>query len=103
MALFALAAADDLADSRRQHVHRGDGLAVVVAAHVERLDLLRIIRDDHRLPEELLGEVALVLALQIDAPVGGELEVLARFLQQLDRFGVRDPLEAAHAAGLPES
>jgi hypothetical protein len=29
-ALLALAAADDLADAGRQHVHRGDGLAVVV-------------------------------------------------------------------------
>src|SRR6478672_2085498 len=32
-ALFALAAADDLADAGRQHVHRGDGAAVVVEAH----------------------------------------------------------------------
>jgi hypothetical protein len=40
-ALLALAAADDLADAGRQHVHRRDGLAVVVQAHVEGLDLLR--------------------------------------------------------------
>src|SRR5687767_3303254 len=39
-ALLALAAADDLADAGREDVHRGDGLAVVVDAHVERLDLL---------------------------------------------------------------
>src|SRR5690606_37844320 len=39
-ALLALAAADDLADARSQHVHGGDGLAVVVQAHVEGLDLL---------------------------------------------------------------
>jgi hypothetical protein len=30
-ALLALAAADDLADAGREHVHRGDRLAVVVA------------------------------------------------------------------------
>src|SRR5688572_18636121 len=35
--LLALAAADDLADARRQHVHRGDGAPVVVRAHVEGL------------------------------------------------------------------
>src|SRR5690348_4167474 len=39
--LLALRTADDLADARRQHVHRGDGPAVVVQAHVERLDVLR--------------------------------------------------------------
>ena len=80
--LLALAAADDLADARRQDVHRGDGLPVVVAAHVEGFDLVRIVGDDHRLLEKLFGEVALVLALQVDAPVGRELEVLAGFLQQ---------------------
>src|SRR5258706_2726438 len=37
---LALAAADDLADSGREHIHRGHGLPVVVHAHVERLDLL---------------------------------------------------------------
>jgi hypothetical protein len=35
--LLALAAADDLADPRRQHVHRHDRPAVVVEAHVLRL------------------------------------------------------------------
>src|SRR5688500_7533059 len=44
-ALFALAAADDLADAGREHVHRGDGAPVLVQAHVERLDVLRIVHD----------------------------------------------------------
>src|SRR6185437_5037016 len=39
--LLALAAADDLADAWREHVHRRDGFAIVVDAHVERLDRLR--------------------------------------------------------------
>jgi hypothetical protein len=38
-------AADDLADARRQHVHRRHGLLVVVEPHVERLDLLGIVHD----------------------------------------------------------
>ena len=61
-AVLALAAADDLADARQQHVHRGHRLAVVVQAHVERLDLLRVVHQDHRLARVLLREVALVLA-----------------------------------------
>src|SRR5262245_51739741 len=52
--LLALAAADDLADARREHVHRGDGPAVVVHAHVERLDALRIVHHDDRLLRVLL-------------------------------------------------
>src|SRR4051794_38901164 len=43
--LLTLAAADDLADRGHQHVHGGHGLAVVVHAHVERLDVLRIVHD----------------------------------------------------------
>src|SRR3984893_1881120 len=39
--LLALAAADDLADPRRQYVHCRDRAAVVVEAHVEGLDSLR--------------------------------------------------------------
>jgi hypothetical protein len=42
-AFLALAAADDLADPRRQHVHRRDRPAVVVDAHVESLDVLGVV------------------------------------------------------------
>src|SRR5689334_18392440 len=59
-ALLALRAADDLADAGREHVHRGDGAAIVVEAHVERLDLLRVVLHDHRAADVLLGEEALV-------------------------------------------
>src|SRR5687768_9952205 len=48
-ALLPLAAADDLADAGGEHVHRRDGLSVVVLAHVESLDRLRIVHDDDRL------------------------------------------------------
>jgi ABC transporter substrate binding protein len=40
--LLALAAADDLADPGGEDVHRRDGFAVVVHAHVERLDVFRV-------------------------------------------------------------
>ena len=86
--LLALAAADDLADARRQHVHRRDRLAVVVHAHVERLDVLRVVHDDHRLLRVLLGEIALVLGLQVDAPLHRELELLLRALEDRDRLAV---------------
>ena len=102
--LLALAAADDLADAGREHVHRGDGAAVVVDAHVERLDVLGVVHHDHRLLDVLLGQIALVLRLQIDAPVHRKLELLLRLLEQRDRlaivhaheFGCDNPFELRH-------
>jgi len=41
--LLALAAADDLADPRRQYVHRRHRPAVVVQAHVKGLDGLWVV------------------------------------------------------------
>ncbi len=92
-ALLALAAADDLADPRRQHVHRRDGPAVVVDAHVERLDLLRVVHQHHRAGGVLLADVALVLRLQVDPPLDRKLELLLRALQHADRLGVVHPHE----------
>src|SRR5438552_7494236 len=46
VALLPLAAADDLADPRRQHVHGANRLSIVVRAHIERFDLLWIVRHD---------------------------------------------------------
>ena len=54
-----------------QHIHGGDRLAVVVEAHIEGLDLTGIVGDEYRLVEDLLGEVALMLGLQVDAPGNG--------------------------------
>ncbi len=64
-------------DLQSEHVHCGDGLSVVVLAHVERLDVLRIV--DHREGtfDDDVGQVLLVLALEIDAPLDRELELLA--------------------------
>src|SRR5699024_3818857 len=91
--LLALAAADDLADAGHQTVRRGDGLAVVVKAHVESLDILGVIGDEHGLFEDLLGEIALVLRLQVAAPGHGELEVLSALAQEFHGLSVADAAE----------
>jgi hypothetical protein len=86
--LLALAAADDLADRRCQRVPtppspargrglgRGDGAAVVVHPHVEGFDVLRVVHNDDRLLGVFLGQIALMLRLQVDSPVDREREVL---------------------------
>ncbi len=72
-------------------------IAGAVGAHVEGLDLAGVARNDHRLLEVLLHQVALVLALQVDAPFHGELELLLLVglaaQQDLDRVGVGDAFE----------
>ncbi|MNF78279.1 hypothetical protein D3C84_604550 [compost metagenome] len=88
--LLTLGATDDLADPRGQHVHGGDGLAVVVEAHVEGLDVFRVVLHHHRRLEVLLGQVALVLGGEIDAPGDRELEGLAAVFQHFDGIGVVD-------------
>mgnify|MGYP001646557849 CR=1 FL=1 len=93
--LLALAAADDLADAGHKAVRRGDGFAVVVQAHIERLDLLGIIGDEHGALEDLLGEETLVLGLEISAPVDLVVELVVVLLEQLHRVGVGDAAEVA--------
>ena len=85
--VLTLAAADDLADAGHQAVHSRDGLAVGVELHVERLDLLRIIGDEDRALEDLLGEIALMLGLQVAAPEDLVVELVVVLLEELDGLG----------------
>ena len=87
-ALLSLASADDLANAGNQHIHSGNRLAVVVESHIEGLDLLGIINNEYGTAVHLLGQVSLVLGLQIAAPGYGILEVCARLGQQLNSLGV---------------
>ena len=89
--LLALGPADDLPDAGHQAVGGGHGLPVVVQAHIEGLNLLGIIGDEDRLAEDLLGEEALVLGLEVAAPVHGVLEFVAGVFQKLHRLGVAHP------------
>ena len=87
-ALFALAAADDLAYAGNEAVGSGNGLAVIVEAHIEGLDLLGIIGDENGALENLFGEIALMLGLKVDAPLNGEVELMTAIFQHLNGFGV---------------
>ena len=91
--VLTLAAADDLADAGHQAVHSRDGLAVGVELHVERLDLLRIVRDEDRALEDLLGEIALMLGLQVAAPEDLVVELVVVLLEELDGLGIGDVAE----------
>src|SRR5205807_5772330 len=86
--LLALAATDDLADPGRENVHRRHGLTVVVHAHVEGFDRLRIVHHDDRLLHVLFRQITLVLGLEIDAPCYRKLEFLLRALENRDRLAV---------------
>jgi hypothetical protein len=91
--LLALGSTDDLADAGSEYVHGRDGFLVVVEAHIERLDVFRVVHYDYG-PANVVGQEALVLGLQIQPPFHGELEALAGLLEDLDGIGVRDAVEA---------
>ena len=87
--VLTLAAADDLADAGNEAVHRRDGLAVGVQLHIEGLDLLRVVGDEHRALEDLLGKIPLVLGLQIAAPIDLVVKAVVVLFEKLDGFGIR--------------
>ena len=90
--LLALAATDNLPDAGHEQIHRGHGLAVgratVGLAHVEGFDRPRIVIDGDGTLEVFLGEIALVLGLEIRAPGNRVLPRLAALREDLDRIGV---------------
>ena len=73
-ALLTLRTADNLANAGNQAIRSGDGLAVVVEAHVEGLDVTRVVGHERGALEVLLGEEALVLGLKVNAPGDRVLE-----------------------------
>ncbi|MPM27916.1 hypothetical protein SDC9_74432 [bioreactor metagenome] len=89
--LFALAAADNLADPGNQAVRCGDGLSVVVHAHIERLDLLGIVRDKNGLLEHLLRQESLVFRLKVSPPLHLIVKPVVVLLQDLHGLGVAHP------------
>ena len=76
-----------------KHVHRPHGFVVVVDAHIESFDVLRVVCNDHRFLEKLLREKSLVLGLQINAPFHGKLPGFSRLLELLNRIGVGNVAE----------
>lgn len=67
--------------------------------HVERLDLLWVVEDDHGPPlVHDIREIPLVLGREVDAPLHGQLEFRVSggdlLFQNLDGLGVRDAGEA---------
>src|SRR5699024_2904386 len=91
--VLPLAAADDLSDAGHQAVHGSDGLPVIVLLHVEGLDLLGVVGDEHRALEDLLREVALVLRLEIAAPKYLVVKLVVVLLQNLHGLRVGDMAE----------
>lgn len=86
--------ADEFPDSGNKEVKACDGRCrcrrgrgVVVQAHVEWLQRLRIVCHEYRRAEFLAGEVLLVLGLQAGAPLGRVFEWFDGMLFSKDRYG----------------
>ena len=91
--ILTLASADDLSNSRYQAVHSCNRLSILVELHVECLDLLRIIGNKYRTLEDLLGQITLMLSLQIAAPGYLIVKLVIVLLQQLNCLGIGNASE----------
>ena len=86
--VLSLASADDLTDTRYQTVNRCHGLAVIVQFHIERFDILRIVRNKYRTFVHLLSQITLMLGLQIASPGHFVFEFVVVLRQNIDGFCV---------------
>ena len=95
LAFLSLAAADEFAYAGNEKVRRRDGFPVVVKAHIESLDFLRIIGEENGFFINLLGKISLVFALKVATPENGIFEFVFNRLEDLYRFGIRQSHKVA--------
>ena len=87
-ALFTLTTAYNFADAHNKKVSRGNRFAVIVKAHIESLNLLRIIGNKNRFFEHFFGEVSFVLSLKVNAPFNRVLKFLSAFFKDFNCLGI---------------
>mmetsp|Transcript_62946 Transcript_62946/g.149118 ORF Transcript_62946/g.149118 Transcript_62946/m.149118 type:complete len:241 (+) Transcript_62946:269-991(+) len=94
--LLTLTSTNDLPNLWKQTIHGRDRLAVVVETHVEGLDVLGPVGDEHGALDELLCEVALVFRRQVLPPARLELPLtILHRRKRLLRVGVRHAAEGS--------
>ena len=86
--LFPLATADEFTNACHKDIHGRHCPAIIIKPHVERFDIFWVIGDDNRSLRYLLTEKPLMLGLQVNTPLHGELERSARLFELLDRLGI---------------
>ena len=91
--VFTLGATDDLSNTRNQTIHCCNGLIVRVQFHIEGLDFLRIIGNEDRTLEDLLGQITLMLGLKVTAPENLIVKFVIMLLELLDSIGISDAAE----------
>ena len=95
MAFLALRSANNLPHSGHENIHRRHRFAIIIGPHVEGLDRFWVVVNGERALHHLLAKIALVLGLQVHAPLHGIVKFLARLQQLLDGLGISHATEAA--------
>ena len=91
--LLTLRAADKLTYTGNEHIRCSNGLAVVVLAHIECLDILGIIGYEYGLFKYLLRKISLVLCLKIHTPIYGVFKCMTAVLKLFNRFCIGNSTE----------
>ena len=89
VSFFTLATTNDFTDARDQNIHRPNGFAIFITAHIERLNRPRIIRQNDRLIEMLLGQITFMFRLQVVPPRDRVFELVSGCLKDADRLSIR--------------
>ena len=90
---FSLRTAYQFTDMRHQQVAGCHGLSIVVLAHIERLDVFRIIRQENRSVDDFFTQITFMFGIEVHAPADFVFEFDRSFQQQIDRFRIAHSAE----------
>src|SRR5690554_6316603 len=85
---LTLRAANDLANFRKQYIHRPYSQPILVLFHIERFDLFRIVGQYHRALEMFFHQITLVLRLEVCTPINRVFKLHTRLFEYLHPFGI---------------
>src|SRR5436309_986739 len=92
--LLALTATDNFTDPGRQHVHRSDGLSVIIDAHIKRLNLFWIVHKHYWPSDDFLTNISLMFGLQVHPPAHWVFKFSRRIAKPRDGLRVCHAFEA---------
>ena len=103
VAFFTFRTTDNFANLREENVHSTNRLAIFVHLHVECLDFLRVVRQNHRLLKVFLNEEAFMLARKGQHPNIQGTQTYGQPSQPLPRCGYPQYKSNVQNRALPRS
>ena len=93
---FTFRTTNDFTDFREKNIHCAHRLPILILLHIEGLDLLRIISQNHRTFKVLFHQITFVFGSQVYSPVNRKLKLVSfsnSIFQNLDTLCIRQTNE----------